>query len=68
MFRRRDDVQARIWAELARRMGASIERLWKAQGTTGQMVAYMGAVFVGKSISEALAGSAGPSADDQKAA
>jgi hypothetical protein len=57
LFRRRDDIQARIWGELARRMGASIERLWKAQGTTGQMVAYMGAILVGKRLDEAVAGS-----------
>ena len=57
MFRRRDDIQARIWGELARRMGATVERLWKAQGTTGQMVAYMGAILVGKRLDEAVAGS-----------
>ena len=33
-----------VGASLAARMNARVERLWKAQGTTGAMVAYMGAV------------------------
>jgi hypothetical protein len=68
MNRSRDSIQARIWSGLAARMNARVERLWKAQGTTGAMVAYMGAVLVGNRLNEALTGSAQALGAEEKAA
>jgi hypothetical protein len=51
--RRRAEVQERIWQALAVRLGATLERLWRAQGVSGQSVAYMGAVLRGNPQAQA---------------
>jgi hypothetical protein len=43
---RRADMHKAIFAELAQRMGARVERFWKAEGRTGAGMAYMGVVLV----------------------
>jgi hypothetical protein len=45
---RRGEIQERIWQALALRLSATLERLWRAQGLSGQSVAYMGAILRGK--------------------
>jgi len=55
---RRGEVQERIWHALAVRLGANLERLWKAQGVSGQSVAYMGAVLRGNAVAAAEAAEA----------
>jgi hypothetical protein len=42
---RRADMHKLIFAELAARMGARVERFWKAEGKTGAGMAYMGVVM-----------------------
>ena len=56
-----------VGASLAARMNARVERLWP-RGTTGAMVAYMGAVLVGNRLDEALTGSVTPLGAEEKAA
>jgi hypothetical protein len=44
---KRDQVHARILAELARRMNATVAGRWQAMGATGAAVVYMGVVLAG---------------------
>jgi hypothetical protein len=50
---RRAEIQERIWQALAARLGATLERLWRAQGVSGQSVSYMGAVLRGNAVAQA---------------
>lgn len=50
---RRAEVQQQIWQALASRMGARLERFWKAQGVTGQAVSYMGVILRGNAMAPA---------------
>jgi hypothetical protein len=48
LFQRRAEMHSKIWRELARRMGARVERMWKADARGNVAMVYMGAVLIGE--------------------